>query len=128
MKTLLSYLTIAALILTSSFTVSEQQQLSQQKPDNGCFNSFRAHRQGKAGVSLNWTITTPDIVQFMVERSYDGEFFEPVNPVNFNGSSSYKYHDNGIYPGRIYYRIMAVKTDGSSECSQVEMVRIVQHG
>lgn len=129
MKTLLSYLAVAALIFTSSFTVTEQQQLNQkQSSPNSCFSSFRVHRQGKAGVSLSWTVSTPDIVQFVVERSYDGEFFETANQVNFNGSAAYKYHDNGIYPGLIYYRIMAVKSDGTTECSPVDMVRIVKHG
>jgi hypothetical protein len=126
MKTLLSYLALAALIITSSFTVNQQQQLNQQS-DN-CFNSFRAHRQGKAGVSLVWTVSSSDITQFVVERSYDGEFFDNVNPVDFNGSSSYKYNDKEIYPGVIYYRVVAVKSDGTTECSPVETVRIVQHG
>ncbi len=128
MKTLLSYLVITALILTSSFTVNQQQQLNDHQSTNSCFNNFRVHRQGKAGVSLNWSVTIPDIAGFEVERSYDGEFFEPINTVNFNGSSTYKYHDNGVYPGTIYYRITAVKSDGSKECSPVESARIVQRG
>lgn len=128
MKTLLSYLVVTALILTSSFTVNQQQQLNDQQSTNSCFNNFRVHRQGKAGVSVNWSVTIPDIAGFEVERSYDGEFFEPINTVNFNGSSTYKYHDNGVYPGIIYYRITAVKSDGSKECSPVESARIVQRG
>jgi hypothetical protein len=128
MKTLLSYLAVAALIFTSSFTVNQQQQLNEQKSISSCFSSFRVHRQGKAGVSLNWTVGVAGISKFVVERSYDGEFFDPVNPVNFNGSSSYKYQDNDIYPGMIYYRITAVHSDGTTECSPVEMIRIVQRG
>jgi hypothetical protein len=127
MKTILSYLAVAALIITSSFTVNKQQQLNQQQSDN-CFSSFRAHRQGKAGVTSAWTVSSNDIVQFIVERSYDGEFFDSVDSVDFNGSSSYKYTDKEIYPGLIYYRIAAVKSDGTTEYSPVETVRIVQHG
>ena len=126
MKTLLSYLAVAALIITSSFTVSQQQQLT-QKQSNNCFNSFRIHRQGK-GVTLTWTVSSSDITRFVVERSYDGEFFDSANSIDFNGSSSYKYTDKDIYPGVIYYRVVAVKTDGTTEYSSVESVRIVQHG
>jgi hypothetical protein len=123
----MSYFAIAALIITSSFTVNNQQQLNKQTV-NGCFDNFRAHRQGKAGIALSWRVASADIVQFVVERSYDADFFENAGTVNFNGSSSYSFKDNGVYPGRIYYRITAIKTDGSTETSAVEMVRIVQHG
>lgn len=126
MKTLISYLALTALILTSSFTVNQQQQLNNQSEN--CFDSFRVHRQGKAAISLSWTVSSADINQFIVERSYDGEFFENVTSINFNGSSAYKYKDNGIYPGVIYYRITAVMEDGTTEYSSVETIRIVQHG
>ena len=128
MKTLMSCLALTALIVMSSFTVNQQQQLNQEQSSNGCFSNFRAHREGKAGVTLNWAIATPDVVQFVVERSYDGDFFENVNSMNFNGSATYKYKDNGVFPGWIYYRITAIKADGSTEQSTVEMVRIVQRG
>jgi hypothetical protein len=126
MKTLLSYVAIAALIITSSFTVNQQQQLN-QKTFN-CFSRFNVHRAGKANIELTWTVSSPDIVQFVVERSYDGDFYDNLTTVDFNGSSSYKSKDNGVYPGVIYYRVTAVKSDGSTECSPVESVRIVQHG
>jgi hypothetical protein len=128
MKTLLSYLAVAALIIASSFTVNQQHQLNQRQAPGSCFGRFNAHRAGKANIELSWNITSGEIAQFVVERSYDGEFFDEVNSVNFNGSSAYKYKDNGVYPGMIYYRITAVKADGTTECSPVETVRIVQHG
>lgn len=127
MKKLLSYVAIAALIITSSFTVNQQQQLNQQSA-NGCFVHFNAHRAGKASIELTWSVSSPDIVQFEVQRSYDGDFYDNVTAVDFNGSSSYKSKDAGVYPGVIYYRIVAVKSDGTTECSSVETVRIVQHG
>jgi hypothetical protein len=126
MKTILSYLAVAALIVTSSFTVNQQQQLNQPSADN-CFSHFRVHRQGKAGVSVNWNVTSADINRFVVERSYDGEFFDPANSIDFNGSSAYKYLDKGIYPGLIYYRVVAVLSDGTTAYSPVETIRIVQH-
>jgi len=111
----------------SSFTVNQQQQLNNLS-QNGCFEQFRAHRQGKAGISLTWVISAPDVVGFSVERSYDGDFFENIGSVNANGGRSYRFTDNGVYPGRIYYRIVAQKSGGSSEASAVDVVRIVQRG
>jgi hypothetical protein len=127
MKALVSYLAVAALIVASSFTVSQQKQLNQPAP-NSCFGRFNAHRAGKAAIELTWTVIENGITQFQVERSYDGEFFDPAGTVEFNGSSSYKTKDADIFPGVIYYRVKAVKSDGSTECSAVESVRIVKHG
>jgi hypothetical protein len=125
MKALVSYLAVAALIMASSFTVSQQKQLNQPAP-NSCFSRFNVHRAGKASIELAWTVSENSITQFQVERSYDAEFFDPLTTVDFNGSSSYKMKDADFFPGIIYYRVTAVKSDGSSECSPVESVRIVQ--
>lgn len=127
MKALVSYLAVAALIVASSFTVSEQKQLN-QKSVNSCFTRFNAHRAGKANIQLTWTVSASGITQFVVERSYDGEFFDNLNTVEFNGASSYKSKDMDVFPGVIYYRVTAVKADGTTECSPVESVRIVQRG
>jgi len=127
MKALVSYLAVAALIVASSFTVSQQKQLNQQSTTS-CFSHFNVHRAGKANIELAWTISSADVTQFVVERSYDGDFYENVTTVNFNGSSSYKSKDTGVFPGVIYYRVTAVKSDGTTECSPVETIRIMQHG
>ena len=127
MKALVSYLAVAALIVASSFTVTQQKQLNQQSV-NSCFARFNVHRAGKSNIELTWTITSSDVKEFVVERSYDGDFYDNVTNVNFNGSSSYKSKDVGVYPGFIYYRVTAVKTDGTTECSPIETIRIVQHG
>lgn len=127
MKALVSYLAVAALIVASSFTVSQQKELNQDKATN-CFSRINVHRNGKADVAITWSVSSADITQFEVERSYDGDFYENVNTVNFNGSSSYKSKDTGVFPGVIYYRVTAVKSDGTTECSPVETIRIMQHG
>jgi hypothetical protein len=126
MKALVSYLAVAALIVASSFTVSHQKQLNQQKVTN-CFARFNVHRAGKSNVEITWTVSSSDVTQFVVERSYDGDFYDNVNSVNFNGSSSYKSKDVGVFPGVIYYRVTAIKSDGTTECSPVETIRITQH-
>jgi hypothetical protein len=127
MKALVSYLAVAALIVASSFTVNQQKQLNQQSVTS-CFSHVNVHRAGKANVEISWSVSSSDITQFIVERSYDGDFYDNVATVNFNGSSAYKSKDVGVFPGVIYYRITAVKSDGSTECSPVETIRLVQHG
>lgn len=127
MKALVSYLAVAALIVASSFTVSQQKQLNQESV-NSCFTRFNAHRAGKANIELTWNVSAAGITQFIIQRSYDGEFFDDLNSVPFNGSSSYKSKDMDVFPGYIYYRVTAVKADGTTECSPVEVVRIVQRG
>lgn len=126
MKALVSYLAIAALIVASSFTVGQQKQLNKQTID-GCFGRINVHRSGKAVVEVTWTVNSADISQFVVEHSYDDDYYETVGTQQFNGTSSYKVKDNGVYPGFIYYRITAIKTDGSTERSTTEKVRIAQH-
>ena len=124
MKTLISYVAVAALILTSSFTMNVQQKLNEQATVSG-FNYLGAHRQTKT-VVVTWSVNSTDVVTFAVLRSYDGDFYEPIGTVDFNGSASYKFKDLGVYPGRIYYRITAVHADGTTESSSDESVRIVQ--
>ena len=126
MKTLMSYLAVFALVLTSSFTINTQQKLNEKKATES-FNHVRVHRQGK-NVVVAWTVTTNDIAGFSIERSYDGDFFEEAGTASPDGGSSYKYTDIGVFPGLIYYRIKAVKTDGSTEYSPVETIRINQRG
>ena len=127
MKALVSYLAIAALVVASSFTAANQKQLSQQSVNN-CFSRIKVHRAGKANVEVTWNVNSADITEFVVERSYDGDFYENVSSVPFNGSSSYKSKDVSVFPGTIYYRVTAIKSDGSTECSPVETLRLMQHG
>lgn len=93
------------------------------------FGYFRAHRQGKNGVALAWgTTTTNGVAGFMIERSYDGEFFDVVDQMPCNGSLRNNWKDESVFPGYIHYRIVCVMDDGSMHSTGVETVRIVQHG
>jgi hypothetical protein len=91
------------------------------------FSFFRAHRQGP-GTSLSWATAATGVAQFLVERSYDGEFFDVVGAVICEGGKTHKFADNGVYPGVIFYRITAVSAGGNTETSEVVSVRIVRHG
>jgi hypothetical protein len=126
MKTLISFAVLTVFVLTSSFTIDVQENINKQSTFN-CFNYVRAHRQGK-GVSVSWSVSDPNIVSFAVERSYDDLNWEPAGAANYTGASSYKILDNNVFAGIINYRIIAVKTDGTTECSPMEKVRIVSRG
>ena len=55
-------------------------------------------------------------------------FFEDAGTVNYNGNANYKFKDLSVFPGLIYYRIKAVKADGTTENSAVESIRVMQRG
>jgi hypothetical protein len=89
------------------------------------FGAFHAHRQ-QTGVALSWSVVSNTVTGFVVERSYDGAYFLPVDelPAATTGRWN-KYKDNDVYPGYIHYRIAAVMNDGAVIYSNVEVVRIV---
>lgn len=126
MKTLLSFVVLTIFMLASSFTIDAQQSINDQSTLN-CFNFLRLHRQAR-GIAVSWSTSDPNIVSYVVERSYDELNYHTVNTVASNNASSYKLIDNDIFPGVIYYRVIAVKADGTTDCSPVEKVRIVQRG
>ncbi len=116
----------AVLTLTSSyFSTVISATTTQTVAVTSCFDHFRIHRQAQS-VALSWAATSTDVVQFVVERSYDGEFYEAIAEMASSGARAYKFKDDTVYPGVIYYRIKAVKEDGSSEDSSVESIRIVK--
>jgi len=123
MKTIMTIAFLSFITLTTS-AVATQLPTSTPTVSVSSFKSFRIHRQGN-GVALSWE-PTAHVQHFVIERSYDGEFFETVNTVGCNGTSIHRYNDENVFPGYIHYRITAVNADGSSEASPVQMIRIVQ--
>jgi len=130
MKTLITIAFLSFITVTTSAVGTNVDQTANASVsttlDNG-FKYFRVHRQA-AGVAMSWASSSPDVAQFVVERSYDGEYFEEVSNVPSNGNGMHKYNDQDVFPGIIYYRIKAIKENGSEEYSVVETVRIVRRG
>lgn len=88
------------------------------------FGFFRGHRQGR-DISLSWGMTDPSTVEsFVVERSFDGEYFDPVCTMNCNNTANHSYRDTGVF-GTIYYRITAIMIGGGGVYSPVIDVRVV---
>jgi hypothetical protein len=91
------------------------------------FTYFRIHPQTKKNVVLDWGIDTPaGVSSFTIERSYDGDFYDPINQVAPNNSVRFSWKDEGIFPGLIYYRIACNMNDGTTHYSAVETIRVVQ--
>ena len=124
MKTLMTIAFLSFITITTS-AVATQLPAGTPTISVASFKSFRIHRQG-SGVTLTWQPSSTDVQQFVIERSYDGEFFEAVTAVGSNGATTHRFTDENVFPGYIHYRIIAVNADGSSEASPVQMIRIVQ--
>ena len=124
MKTLMTVAFLSFITITTS-AIATQLPTSSRTISVTSFKTFRIHRQA-SGVALTWQPTSADVQRFVIERSYDGEFFEAVTTVGSNGATTHRFIDENVFPGYIHYRIIAVNTDGSSEASPVQMIRIVQ--
>lgn len=94
-------------------------------------SSIRAHRQGK-GVMISWNASgSSSVIGYEVERTYNDvsdiyAMWEQVSTVSA-GSRRNNFHDLGVFPGVVSYRVHTVYQDGTRTCSEVATVRIVQH-
>ncbi|MDQ3845984.1 MAG: hypothetical protein M3342_18545 [Bacteroidota bacterium] len=127
MKTMFTVVFLLSFTLITAIASDVYPAKITKHPITSAFNYFRAHRQN-SGVALSWAPATPDVVGFIVEKSYDGEYFDQIQYVNGKGISVQKFLDKAVFPGFIHYRIIAVMADGSTESSSVETIRIVRHG
>lgn len=113
-------------ITNNEFTTHKTETVTVNKKVQQAFAYFRVHRMAN-DASLNWGHTNPlAAVHFKIERSYDGSWFETIADMEATASAAYKYRDNTVFPGTIYYRVTAYHHDGSSEQSPVESLRIVK--
>ena len=85
---------------------------------DGNFSMFHGHRQGN-GVGLMWAMASSTAVAYVVERSYDAEYFEEVTQIEASASGRHRFVDTNIFPGYLHYRIKAIHEDGSSEYSEI---------
>jgi hypothetical protein len=92
------------------------------------FQRFLVHRQHN-DAALAWAMTSNEgVMGFVIERSYDGVYFDYLDETGVDNGAWNRYRDTSVYPGLIYYRIIAVMEDGTTVTSAIEMVRIVRHG
>ena len=91
------------------------------------FRSFSLHRQHD-GVTLNWAVSSSSITSFVVQRSYDGEYFDDVDLSITTVGRWNRAMDKEVFPGYIHYRVIAILNDGTQCASAVQVVRIVKRG
>ncbi len=85
--------------------------------------SFTGRNNGGANV-LEWaTASEQNSARFEVERSADGDMFEPIITVeaagNSNGQIDYLTKDGTPHAGMNYYRLRSIDTDGTEDVSTV---------
>ncbi len=127
MKTLITVAFVLLVSVSPAVANPNYSSSTTVSPPSGSFSFFRAHRQGP-GISLSWAQGSSDVVQFVIERSYDGEFFDVIGGMGSSGTRTHKFSDNDVFPGIIHYRVTAVKANGATESSAIETVRIVRRG
>ena len=132
MKTTTTFIFAALFIIIGSAVakptpsvVISKSKITVVKPA-AVFGTFHAHRQGDFA-SLNWNVLTDEATSFIIQRSYDGEFFQDVAEVTPAGGRWNRYTDNTVEPGLIYYRIVAYSNGEAIETSATELVKIVKH-
>lgn len=128
MKTLFTVLFVAFLAVTTSAVATDVHPTVTKNKPTSCFDYFRVHRQGVKDIALTWSVSTPGIVSFTIEESTDGSYFLPVGSEQCRGTGPHKLMRSIEYPGTYYYRITAVRGDGSTEYSSVGKVFFVQRG
>jgi hypothetical protein len=69
---------------------------------------------------LDWEVAGEShLKNYVVEWSVNGRDFTPVATVAANGAPGYSFRHNGAVPGRNYYRLKLINTDGSFRYSAV---------
>lgn len=101
-----------------------------RKTQSADFAFFRTHRQAKGAVAT-WGMTSNDgVAGFRLQRTYQDptdpySMWEDVTFMPCTEERSFKYNDENILAGYIYYRVIAQLNDGSEIISEVSGIRIV---
>jgi hypothetical protein len=137
MKTQILIVTTAMLLANTqgAFSPSSENNGSAKvsAPQNTEFAFFRVHRQGKGAITASWGVTSASgVAGFLVQRTYQDptdpySFWEDLSTVVCNPSRSFKYTDSSVFPGLVYYRVVAQMTDGTTVTSTVSGLRILSH-
>lgn len=128
MKTIPFILFFAVLtVISSHFSTVLASSEKAQAPRPGCFNDFKVQGQS-SNICLTWSVTTPEVKQFVIERSFDGDFYDTISAMNCTGTTPHQFADERAEGKVVYYRITAVKADATIEKSSVEIVKPAQNG
>jgi len=126
MKPTLNVLLAVILSATAFGSTSPEMQISSKVFSVTNFGNFNVHRQHNSA-ALSWIFNSTEVSRFIIQRSYDGIYFNTIAQQNLSSGHWNKFLDTTVEPGTIYYKIIAVMNDGSQEHSPVADVRIVRH-
>jgi hypothetical protein len=83
-------------------------------------------RYANRAVTLNWKVGANELVdEFVVERSYDGHYFEPIQLVSgipgISGEKEYSFIDpvNQLNVATVYYRVRLKQLNGNMLVSKI---------
>jgi hypothetical protein len=136
MKTQILVLSTIAILSGSAMNVpfpsSATAVKEVRKTDPVEFAFFRTHRQADGAVAT-WGLTSNvGVIGFDLQRTYQDpadpySMWEDVTYMSCTEERSFKYNDQDIFAGYIYYRVTAHLNDGSSVMSEVAGIKIVSH-
>ncbi len=118
-------------VSASEAPVKSKLSIQEAKPVTSYFTFVRGHRQGKS-TTITWSVSAPsEVTSFDVYDTYEGDPTDPYAVWTMKGSMangnsrSYKFTDNtDVYPGTMYYRVIAQTNNGpiSSDFCQIKIV------
>lgn len=126
MKTKFTLLLAVILTLNAFGSTGSPMQAPFEKFSVNNFGQFNVHRQHNSA-SVNWIFTSSNVSGFLVQRSYDGVYFNTIAEQGLSNGHWNKFLDTTVEPGTVYYRIIAIMDDNSRQESPVAEVRIVRH-
>jgi hypothetical protein len=141
MKTKLSVTALILLVVGSAWTLPEIKPVSTngqsivQSAPIPVFAYFRTHRLGRNGATATWAMqNNGNASGFIVQRTYEDptDPYSPWDdlcsmPCTGNGLRTYRYNDEGLSPGFISYRIVAMDGVTPLVVSEVSTIQILQH-
>lgn len=127
---LLAVISVAALTLPFRTTKIQAAEVSSAAKHAASFSFLRAHRQGK-GVTVTWKTKAIDkVLDFVIQRTYEdpgnaNAYWENIATIPSSSVQSFTYTDREVFPGTIYYRIVALLIDGTTVQSEISSLQIV---
>lgn len=126
MKTFITLLFVGFIATTTSAVATNVEgTFTETKSVKECFKYFRVFNRTE-GNTITWAVSSKDVIHFIIERSFDGKSFEPKTDMNCEGIYLHSFTDKTLSAGTIYYKIAAIKSDGTKEYSIVETTHNVK--
>jgi hypothetical protein len=132
MKITVLVVSIFCAICLSGFTPLQSSIVKGPGKNYGCtFTQLKGHRMGKGATSLTWSMgSNTGITAFDIECTYEDPYdpysvWEPKGSVPNDNSQMFRFKDNNVLPGLMYYRITARLNNGTSVTSELCSVTII---